>query len=90
MEQTKNTLPEGYIRCVDPNGSSFAVPQFLVPAAHNAFDAFRQIGSVNNQIHHKVWHIVRFLLICRHNILLFDSLHKGMDYHHRLSMPVPS
>jgi hypothetical protein len=71
MEQTKNNLPAGYVRCVDSDGLSFAVPQFLVPAAHTSFDAFRQIGSVNNQIHHEVRHIVRFLLKFRYNILLF-------------------
>lgn len=76
MESTKNTLPAGYIRCVDSVGLSFAVPQYLVPAAHTSFDAFRQKGSVNNQILHEVRNYHRFLLRFRYIIYFLKASKK--------------
>jgi hypothetical protein len=55
MESTRNSaksmpgVPPGYTLCRDVDGSSFAVPQFLVPAAHSAFDTFRGKKELDNK-----------------------------------------
>lgn len=59
MKPTDTTfLPPGYIFYEDEEGSSFAVPQFLVPAAHSSFDAFRVKNSLESEIIQEVGLII--------------------------------
>ena len=41
--------PPGYTIISDTSDLAFAVPQFLVPASHSTFDAFRAINSLDNE-----------------------------------------
>lgn len=40
--------PSGYTMSHSTDGTAFAVPQFLVPATHSAFDGFQNVNSVGN------------------------------------------
>jgi len=33
-------LPEGYIAVISPDGHQYIVPQFLIPATHQIFEAY--------------------------------------------------
>ena len=55
-------VPQGYTLCQDDEGSSFAVPQFLVPAGHTSFDAFRRKSILENNIIPKVFIINSYFL----------------------------
>ena len=45
----RQAVPPGYTLCKNDDGSTFAVPQFLVPAAHSSFDAFQVKNSLENE-----------------------------------------
>lgn len=41
------TIPEGYIIGTTDEGHQYLVPQFVVPASHEAFDAYKKKVDLN-------------------------------------------
>ena len=75
IPKSAHSVPPGYTLCHDSEGSPFAVPQFLVPAAHTSFDAFRLKNSLEFDMTPEVWVFYFFYRSDDHN-LFFKALQK--------------
>jgi hypothetical protein len=43
------SIPDGFVEMVGPNGDHDLVPEYLIPATHQAFDAYRKQVALNVQ-----------------------------------------
>jgi len=48
QEEKPTQTPDGYVRIQMEDGERFVVPRFVVPATHQAFDAYRVKADMNN------------------------------------------
>lgn len=76
ISKSAHAVPPGYTLCHDSEGSPFAVPQFLVPAAHTSFDAFRLKNSLEFEVTPEVSVFYFFHRSNDHN-LSFKALQKA-------------